>query len=115
MDENTLQDIYALKQAATTGSAEAMFLYGKAFERGDGVVEDQDEAMKWYEKAALLGETKSMQTLGYIYENDPHKKDIDTSLDWYEKAIAAGDMDSCLHVGILYLQGQVVEQNLEKP
>lgn len=90
MDENTLQDIYALKQAATTGSAEAMFLYGKAFERGDGVVEDQDEAMKWYEKAALLGETKSMQTLGYIYENDPHKKDIDTSLDWYEKAIAAG-------------------------
>lgn len=45
------------------------FELGYLFQHGEGVDSDNIEALKWYEKAALLGVPQAMYNLAYFYQN----------------------------------------------
>ena len=52
---------------ALTGNSNAMNILGGMYELGKGVVRDDRKAVKWYRKAAELGDAKAQWRLGFMY------------------------------------------------
>jgi len=64
---------------------------GYNYDYGLGVKQDYVEAMKWYRKAAALGNGASMNNIGYMYHYGRGvTRNYNEAKAWYEKAIAAG-------------------------
>ena len=61
--------VKAFRAAAEPGIAEAQYLLGECYIKGDGVKADPAEAVKWYRKAADQGFAKAQNSLGYCYYN----------------------------------------------
>ncbi|WP_404319729.1 tetratricopeptide repeat protein [Malaciobacter canalis] len=61
---------------------------------------DYNMAIKFYEKAFLLGKTKSAHNLGLIYEEA--LKDNQNAVKWYKKAIERENINSIKNLGLLY-------------
>ena len=51
------------RKAAEQGNADAQYMLGVAYMSGDGVVQDEAEAMKWYRKAAEQGHVGAKSSL----------------------------------------------------
>ena len=53
---------------AEQGNASTQFNLGLMYNKGQGVKQDDVEAVKWYRKAAEQGEAKAQFALGLMYE-----------------------------------------------
>ena len=76
---------------AESGDAEAQFQVARSYYIGDGVEEDEEEAVVWYRKAARKGHAEAMYRLGVCYylgagvaENGAR------AMEWFKKSAAAG-------------------------
>ena len=56
------------KAKAVGGDAEAQSNLGLMYYHGDGVPEDDKEAVKWYRKAAEQGDAEAQYNLGLMYD-----------------------------------------------
>jgi len=54
-----------LRRAAELGKPYAQFVLGRRYERGEGVTQDIDTALDWYEKAAAQGDVFAVDRLGF--------------------------------------------------
>jgi TPR repeat protein len=54
---------------AEQGDAEAAYQIGILYYRGEGVLQDDAEAAKWFEKAAEAGDPDAQYNLGLMYAN----------------------------------------------
>ena len=63
------EQIAKWKEAAENGEAAAQFNLGAAYDFGQGVAEDDTEAVKWYRKAAEQGHAQAQYNLGIMYDN----------------------------------------------
>lgn len=98
--------IELLKKAAEAGDTVSMdtlgdiYMYGKLYsaEWGavwDGIEIDQQEAVRWYTKAADAGYDVSMYNLAECYFNGTGvQKSLESSLEWYRKAADAGNEEA---------------------
>ncbi|MGA3265946.1 MAG: SEL1-like repeat protein [Verrucomicrobiota bacterium] len=93
-----------LEKKGTAGDAEAMVELARCYSDGDGVPGNPAAALKWYSKAADLGNAKGMQGLGSIYAADKPAE----SFKWYRKAADLGDATSMLMLGLYYAAGKGV-------
>ena len=57
-----------LKAAADKGHKKAQYRMGRAFDKGNGVAEDNTRAFQWYLKAANQGHAKSQYQVGRCYK-----------------------------------------------
>ena len=79
---------------------------------GEGVKQDYATALKYYEKAAELGNAKAMNNLGNIYNYGRGvKQDYATAIKYYEKAAELGNAKAMNNLGIMYYQGEGVKQD----
>jgi len=62
-------DFAETKKKAEAGDAEAQCVLGVMYANGKGVLKDDEEAVKWYRKAAVQGNAKAQFNLGIAYEN----------------------------------------------
>jgi hypothetical protein len=60
-------DIETLRQAAEQGHFGGQYRLGLMYDKGEGVPEDDAEAVKWYRKAAEQGDAKAQNSLGAMY------------------------------------------------
>ena len=61
------------------------------------VTRDTAKGIEWYEKAAGLGNARSMYALGYAYQcGQGVAISMDEALKWYEKAALAGHKNAYL-------------------
>ena len=61
------------------------------YRSGQGVQQDDKEAVKWYRKAAELGDTGAQKNLGYMYGNGLGvPKDFVKAYMWYHIASESG-------------------------
>jgi len=58
-----------MKALADQGHAAAQFNLGIMYDNGEGVPENDAEAVKWYRKAADQGHSGAQSNLGYMYGN----------------------------------------------
>ena len=56
------------KKAAAGGNAEAMYQVGRAYENGSGVREDVQQAVNWYDQAAIRGNKDANTALDRLGE-----------------------------------------------
>lgn len=80
-----------LMEEANAGDADAAHIVGVQYENGLSVVENYDEAMKWYRKAAQGGSVAALYHIGSLYEAGLGvTRDLVEARKWYEQAAAKG-------------------------
>src|SRR6202042_3640312 len=61
------QSITELKSKAEDGDVQAQLALAKAYHLGEGVAKDEEQAVKWWEKAAEQGDVAAQVNLGSAY------------------------------------------------
>ena len=80
-----------LLERAEMGDAEAQYNLGDTYANGIGVTKDDEEAVKWYRKAAEQGHAEAQFSLGLMYAfGEGVAKDLEEAVKWYRKAAEQG-------------------------
>lgn len=100
--------LLAMKAVETSDNAAAQYLVGNCYLYGVGVLQDDEEAIKWYKKAANQGDAFAQCSLGdYYYE----KQDFNEMTSWYRKSADQGYTTAQANLGNCYYAGKGVNQN----
>lgn len=91
--------------------AEAQFYLGMAYNGGLGVKSNQEEALKWWRKAAQNGHVQAMYNVGI--EN--LQVDPEEARTWLQKASERGDVRATYVIGRMKLSGVLTKADLNPP
>ena len=84
----------------------AQYSLGDCYYYGWGVAEDEEEAVKWYRKAAEQGYAGAQNDLGLCYKNGYGvEKNAAKAVEWYRKAAEQGEMHAQYNLGGCYGNG----------
>ena len=102
-----------LRVKAEAGDAEAQNTLGNKYRLGQGVSEDDAQAVSWYRKAAQQGHAKAQYSLGWMYDNGRGvPQNYATAVSWYRKAAQQGFAKAQNNLGSMYYWGRGVPKNL---
>jgi len=109
-------DIVAtIRDLASHGEAEALFLMGTAYDEALGVVEDPAEAAAWYRRAADAGHVLAAHNMGNLHAAGRGVRQSDEqAVAWWRKAAEQGDAIPMLRLGTMYEEGRGVPRDLEQ-
>jgi len=111
VDKNLEKSIFWLKRSADLNNMIACYRLGEYY----ASKENFKDAFKWFEKAALDGNSKAQYNLGYFYTGGLGvDRDLKKSLQWYEKAATAGNIDAQLNLGFMYIGGHGTKVDYKK-
>lgn len=109
---SSAQDLETILNAAEKGNAEAQFKLGIMYGNGQGVSQNDTQAIDWYRKAAEQGYAPAQFNLGYAYENGQGvSEDKTQAIIWYRKAADKGYAPAQFRIGIVYEYGQGVSRD----
>lgn len=92
---------------------EIMCLIGSCFQYGRGVTENPTESVRWYKKAADLGDARGMLNYGWCLETGTGiNMDKEQAVSYYHKAAELGNGTAANNLGNCYKKGIGVEKNL---
>jgi hypothetical protein len=102
----------ACKESAKQGSANAQYLLGVMYKKGEGVRQDFVEAAIWERKAAEKGNVDAQLILGSMYYFGMGvKEDYAEAAIWYGKAAEQGNAKAQLELAERYFYGEGVRQD----
>ncbi len=102
----------ALRLLKQENSADAAYLLGIMYYRGEGVRADRGEAVRWLRRAADMGHVRAQNNLGMMYDKgDSVPKDTKEAARWYRKAAEQGHAPSQFNLGLMYTNGEGVEKD----
>ncbi|MEX4104695.1 sel1 repeat family protein [Haemophilus influenzae] len=97
---------------AEQGYAKAQFNLGVMYAKGQGVKQDDFEAVKWFRKAAEQGYADAQAYLGLAYtEGRGVRQDYTEAVKWFRKAAEQGHANAQAILGFSYLLGKGVQVN----
>ena len=79
----------AAQKAAESGNATGQFNLGMHYYYGFGVEESDEEAFKWYEKAAMQGHSEAMHNYAWCFKGYGIQPDWNKFYEWEKKAAHA--------------------------
>jgi tetratricopeptide (TPR) repeat protein len=94
---------------AERNNAVAICKIGVCYGYGQGVPQDYDEAIKWFRKAADLGDVTAMLNLSAYYDETQNEAE---AFKWYRKAAELGDVYSISCIAYCYETGYGVSVDL---
>ena len=104
--------IEKLKKAAETGNPRDQLMLAAAYDWGQGVKQDYNEAAKWYAKAAEQGLAEAQNALGSLYQSgEGVSRDYKKAVELYKKAAGQGYDPAISSLGYMYDLGLGVEQD----
>ena len=84
----------SLDAEPTFGIEDKCRILGHCYYYGNGVEQSYEQAVRWYRKAAELGESTAMRNLGYCYSNGRGVERSQAEADkWYKKAKEAEEKE----------------------
>lgn len=96
-----------LKPLVESGDPVAMFYLGLMYDNGEGVVQNYQQAIAWYRKAADKGFAPAQSNLGVVYETGGGvERDYKEAASWYRKAAEQGDVAAQFNLGLMYYVGR---------
>ena len=99
------------KKGAEQGDAVAQFNLGVMYANGEGVPEDDVEAVRWYRMAAEQGLAMAQSNLGAVYANGEGVPEDDAeAVRWYRKAAEQGIAVAQFNLGAVYANGDGVSK-----
>jgi TPR repeat protein len=107
----------AVFKKAEAGDAQAQSemgdFYANTNDKGTPAQRDDQEAIRWYEKAALQGDSASEYVLGdfFYLEGRGVPQDLELAQYWLRKAAEQGNAQAEMALGQLYEEGKGVEKD----
>ena len=100
------------KELAEGGDAEAQNNLGAMYATGEGVPQDNKEAVKWFRMSAEQGKAKGQSNLGVMYMNGTGvPQDYKEAVKWYRISADQGDAMGQSNLGLMYANGTGVRQD----
>ena len=97
---------------AEQGNARAQTNLGGMYAKGQGVPQDDQQAIAWLRKAAEQEYAEAQFNLGVAYANGRGvPQDNQQALAWFRKAAAQGQAHAQTNLGWIYAEGQGVPQD----
>jgi TPR repeat protein len=97
-----------LRKLAEQGNRYAQFELGECFSDGNGVIQNEVKAAKWFRKAAEQGVASAQFNLGNCYASGKGvTKDATEAVQWYRKAAEQGNASAQFILGTCYDCGAV--------
>jgi TPR repeat protein len=104
-----------LKPAADASDSDAQVNLGYLYARGQGVAQNQQEAMRLYLLSAKQGNAEGMNAVGFKYRYGTGVPiDLPRAVHWFCRAAVSGDPRSLNNLAIMYYEGQGVERDVEE-
>jgi len=110
----TAQNAEEVRTRAEAGDALAQSTLGSMYTSGEGVAQDDTEALRWYRLAADQGLAAAQAGLGYMYLNGRVSGWIPNyteALRWYRLAADQGSAFAQVGMGFMYADGRGVPQD----
>ena len=105
-------DFEETKRLAEQGDATAQYNLGIMYSNGEGVPENDAEAVRWYRLAAEQGDAASQNNLGFMYARGEGVPEDDVeAVKWYRLAAEQGDATAQTNLGVMYAIGAGLRQN----
>ena len=107
-------DFDAVKKAAKLGHVDAQYNLGVMYAIGEGVPEDDTEAVRWLHKAkaAEYGLALGQYNLGVMYAiGEGVPEDDAEAVRWYRKAAEQGHAGAQFLLGLMYSRGEGVPED----
>ena len=99
--------ITEIRRLAEQGDVDAQFNLGVMYATGEGVPENDAEAVRWYRLAADQGYTNAQLSLGLMYANgEGVARDLAEAVKWYRLAAEQGDAMGQYALGFMYDYGE---------
>lgn len=92
-----------LTPLAEKGNADAQLILGKMYLKGQGVLKDPDQAIKWFKASATQGNADAQFFLGSMYLLP--QKDVGEGVKWLRLSAEQGNQDAQFLLGKAYMQG----------
>ena len=101
-----------IKALAEQGEAYAQYNLGVIHDSGNGVPENDAEAVKWYRLAAEQGFAYAQSNLGVMYANGDGVPENDAeAVKWYRLAAEQGFAAAQSNLALMYARGESVPEN----
>jgi hypothetical protein len=114
-DEDYVGAAAAFTKAAEKGNADAQFNQCLMYLKGQGVAQDNVQALKWLRQSAEQGNPKAQVNLGRMYARAKAvAPNFGLAASWYRKAADQGYADGQYDLGVFYLSGVGVERSYQK-
>ena len=98
--------------AAEQGNANAQVYLGFMYDEGEGVSQDDGEAVRWWSRAAEQGYAAAQRILGGLYrEGEGVPQDYGEAVKWFRRAAEQGDAFAQFYIGFAYHNGKGVPQD----
>jgi TPR repeat protein len=100
------------RSLADQGDANAQYTLGYMYDNGEGVPENDVEAVRWYRLAAGQGLPSAQTEMGFMYANGEGvpENDVEAVL-WYRLAADQGDAQAQHNLGFMYANGEGAREN----
>jgi len=95
-----LDELDELRRAAEAGQAEAMLSLGKIYFHGELVPRDLEAALRWYRRAAQVGNTRAMVALAIHHLS---VKEVKPAAAWLRRAAEGGDPEGMGKLALIYM------------
>lgn len=103
---------FAYAGHAGQGHADAQSELGFAYAAGNGVPQDDEQAVHWFRKAAEQGHAEAQTALGRAYAGDGGvPQDDEQAVYWFRKAAEQGEPQAQYDLGEAYASGRGVPQD----
>lgn len=103
------------RQAADLGNASAMAELGESYRVGEGVTQDDGEALRWLRRAADAGSSFGMVCLGAMYFlGEGAEQDDEEAARWFQKAADRENPAALYDLATMYESGRGVPTNVDK-
>ena len=104
-----------LRPLAEKGNSKAQFRLGWMYGHGEGVIQNDEEAVEWYRKAAQQDHAIAQFNLGTRYATGKGVvQNYEETIKWYEKAIEQGPAGDQAILGVRYANGAGIAQDYGK-
>ena len=101
-----------LRARAERGEASAQYFLAVTYAAGDGVPQNDPQAVRWYRLAAQQGLARAQFDLAVMYANGRGVPQDDAeAVRWYRLAAEQGRADAQFNLGIKYDSGRGVPQD----
>jgi uncharacterized protein len=109
-DYNTaFQELMPLAQK---GDAKAQTILGKMYAMGQGVSQNQAEALKWFKKAAEKENAEAQFGIGVMYfKGQGVTQNYIEAMKWFKKAADHGHVRAQYNLGVIYYKGLSIPKN----
>ena len=97
---------------AEAGDARAQHYLGIMYANGEGVAQDDRQAVYWFQKSAKQGNAQSQYHLAGMYANgEGVPEDDPQAVFWFRKSAKQGDARAQFNLGVMYEFGEGVPED----